>query len=378
MPAMKSFVELGKAVGMIPSNELAEQLINFLVFYRQENPGCTPSIQTLASHLNVREESIRQALNYLENARRIHISSRHPFHIIIVEPGIDLFHGEEPAPDPARYDTFLEMEAKRHELGRFIGEVEKNRGRGPTLREMMDFTGISKAGPVARMAEILAKRGLVQYGHGLPTKLTEKGRQYYATKGVKEMDTQTEVMERPSSGATERTRRKYSKVKGNLRKSPCYRVDALCKALAKYKTQHGELATPSFSELTTPIGVAVKSISVVRKAAEAAAQKGYLQKFGKFHGKHGAQFLFTEKGRNKYMPEASEQPAPRRRWVGYRVAETDQPATEESVMTFSAEANANVLIQIGDGEVMSFNVPDADTFRLAVKLAKEGYEIEKA
>jgi hypothetical protein len=144
------------------------------------------------------ETAVRMMLKRLENQNAILVISRSPLTILVKTTDYNPLAGTE-TQHVGSYDRFLNAEATRHRLGRFIGEVEAKTGRGPTLRQMMSFLQFDNAGWVSRAAEMLVQRGLVQFGRGVPTKLTALGKQFYGIKTPvtqpkeKKVDTVTET-----------------------------------------------------------------------------------------------------------------------------------------------------------------------------------------
>jgi Mn-dependent DtxR family transcriptional regulator len=172
------------------TNERCEALRVFLLSYAAEHDGQTPTIDLMGREIGAPPPAVQFMIGRLERAGLIHIISRSPLRIMVKtdanEKVPDSFH------DPERYKRYLDAEGTRHQLGRFIGEMEAKQGRGPTLREMMSHLGMENTGWVHRAAEMLASKQLIQFGNGVPTRLTPFGRQFYGFNGEKKMTDQTD------------------------------------------------------------------------------------------------------------------------------------------------------------------------------------------
>lgn len=162
------------------TKERCEQLRLFILRYSTEHDGQTPTPDLMAREMGAPEAAISFMLSRLEHSGEIHVVSRKPLRVMVTTPGVDpMAGGPTERADPTRYDRFLDAEATRHKLGRFIGQHEQKTGRGPTLRQMMDHLQSNNASWVARAAEMLGERGIIQFGRDVPTKLTAFGRQFY-------------------------------------------------------------------------------------------------------------------------------------------------------------------------------------------------------
>lgn len=172
----------------LATRERCEQLRLVMLQYQTDNPGSTPSIDMMIRELRVPESAIRLMLTKLERLGHILIISRHPLRVLVKTPGYNPAAGDSAT--PGKYENLLNVEGKRHQLGRYIGAYEAKFGTGPTLRQMMSYLQYDNAGWVHRSCEILAERGLVTFGKDMPTKLTQLGKQFYGIgKGVAKVDT---------------------------------------------------------------------------------------------------------------------------------------------------------------------------------------------
>ncbi len=283
---------LAEQLKPLSSEAQEERLLSFLASCG--GPEATPAYNVMANQLGILEEGVRVLLGRLENKGRIHFISRNPPRIMLLKPGESpIGPGVSPTPEGAAA-RFLNAEGERMRLGRFIADCERRLKRGPSLREMQDFVGFGSAGYVNRMAEILAERGLVQYGRGVPTKLTEQGRQFFGLKseGAKKMEQTKPVIVVP--------------IKPHERKDMRQKALLLCKVLAeRCRTDPENGAYTRYDDLSLDMGYA-KSSGLVSDAAREAQRLGYIKpKPPKCHG-----LFFTEKGRAKFMPETIEEGMP--------------------------------------------------------------------
>ena len=305
MPSpIKSFGDLGKATGRPSIESLSERLVSFVQVYMLENEGTTPDVDTMCNHLMVPEDVLHRTLARLETSGRIHIIARRPLRIMFPNPQ-DTGHFSPPE-DPHRFDRFLNVEAKRHALARFIGSFETNHDRGPTLREMMEFTGVPIAGYVARMCEILAKKNIIQFGQGLPTKLTVQGRQFYGFSRAPE-ERPTLVIVNNNNPPTTTKETNMGSVHNNFQ-SPRgqARIEQFAKILARYKwLQPG--FTPIHNDLAKEMGYS--DPTTISRILKYMVQQGWVE----HKPKHRA-IEFTDAGRQRFASifgaAASEAPPP--------------------------------------------------------------------
>lgn len=295
---LKILGELGDLMGQrAAANE--ERLLSFIAVFQRDNEGATPSYSAMANQLGILEEGARALLGRLENKGRVHFISRNPPRIMLTGDGQLPAHEPTPADlanaKPGAASRFLGAEGERMRLARYIGMYERDNGRGPSLREMCDFVGFGTPSYVQRMAEILAEKGVLQYGRGVPTRLTEVGQQLYGIKnGAKKME----------------NKEKKVVVVPMHRAPPANRVKHLCNELAAYKREHGTNAAPNFKKLGVAMGYTPKSNGAITYIVRKAVSAGFIVPR---LPRSQAPLQFTEKGLKRFMPEmivVAPSPAP--------------------------------------------------------------------
>lgn len=292
---IKSLKDIGALRGAFITDAKAEALLAFIAKYQRSNAGMTPTYSVMANNIDAPEEAVRVLLARLENKGKVHFVSRNPPRIMLLGTDTKLPHepslADRPGPrDEAAYERFLDVEGTRMRLGRFIADNERS-GRPTTLRAMMDHVGYQNAAYVARMAEVLAERGLLQFGPNLPTKLTERGRDFF---GVKEMQ-QQEVQMNGNEGTTVVVVRKEKS-----RQTFKQRVHAFMDILAKEVAKTGNRKVMfKQSELAMMMGYAASSGQVIQDFARDATRLGYLT--DKPLGTHG--YTVTDKGIKMFGPQ---------------------------------------------------------------------------
>jgi len=315
--SVRSLRDIGALPGIFTTDAKADALLALLRRFKTE---ATPSYSVMANELAVPEEAVMALLKRLENKGKIHFISRRPPRIMVIEPDTVLPHeGGIMPPREGAYDRFLDVEGQRMRLGRFVADCERRNGRGPSLREMMDFTGFNSAGYVQRMAEMLAEKGLLQYGHGVPTKLTAMGRQYFGLPPAPEpMEQMEQVMEQTKPTVVLVGRRPLNTT-----------VKLLCECLASYKREN-DGGSPTYAELARRMGFKGKGTSLSVIVPE-AVRRGWLKprEPRTQHNLH-----FTEKGKAKFMPEL--------------VAPPPSPMPDDEAPELTEEAATRAQISIGD------------------------------
>lgn len=312
--AIKTLSELG---GLMGRNAAAqeERLLSFLAVYQAANNGATPSYAVMAGQLDLLEPGIRVLLARLENKGKIHFVSKNPPRIMLI--GADTVLPHEPGPGDkglakeGAYGRFLDAEAERHRLGRFIASQLRDKGHAPTLADMVDFVGFGGPAYVNRMAEMLAEKGVIQYGRGVPTKLTELGRRLYGLKeGVE--------MEQVKTDAKGRVIVIPKRPRGQ-------RVREMCESLADFKRGGKE---PRYEDLAVAIGFSANSSGAISEFVREATRKGWLEHKPRTQRK----LTFTEKGKAKFMPETVGQGRP------VEVGFTDRVAPDSPLRAAAARA----------------------------------------
>lgn len=273
---MKSFKDLGALRGSMTTDAKAELLLKFITKYQNENVGGTPSYETMANEIEVPREAVLILLKRLENRGDIHFISRNP-------PRIMLPNAEAPQMPSGKaregaYDRFMNAEAMRMKLGRFIAEHE-GAGKTVTLRMMMDHVGFDNAAYVTRMAEILVDRGLLEPAPGAtPTKLSAKGREYFKVPNLQERMMDKKVIVVPMRG-------------GNARSQ----MFKFCELYADYLRETGDYYA-MYKDLAERMGFSAAAVSAI-------AGEGILQGWFEPKAKGTRGLFFTEKGLRKFMPE---------------------------------------------------------------------------
>jgi hypothetical protein len=321
----KSFKEMGEAIGATTAK--SERLIAFLRSYAQANQGATPAYDVMADELGCDLEALHRIIGRLETRGAIFVISRNPPRIMLDRPEDGTY---SPAEDPDRFTRLLEADGMRHQLGRFITDCWTSHGRGPTLKEMMGYVGIFDPNYVARMASILAERGLIEYGQGIATKPTPLGRQFYGVKDMEQPKAQTVIV-------LDDRRPQLRTGRGN----PDYyasRVPILCEAIARYKALAGEKESPSYQWLCEQLGYSRTSGGAITQIVEKAFEQGLLAEPARARGHSRLQF--TDQGRAAYL-----QPLLEDRVLDNDIEEAIEQAAEPVIVesrTFAPEEVAAV------------------------------------
>lgn len=362
----EAFAKVG--LGSIDAAE--ERLMSFLASCGgAEN---TPSYSAMANQLGVVEEGIRALLGRLENKGRIHFISRSPPRIMVLKPGDKPVEPDVAPPREGAFDRFLDAEGLRMKLGRFIADCERREGKGPSLRAMMDFLGYSNASYVRRMAEILAERGLLQYGSHLPTKLTPQGRQFFGLRDPQPPHEGETAMEQPKPARVVVVR--------SSKKPPATRVNDLCNALADaMRVDPAGGAFRTWAKLAMDIGYSENSgAGAISDIVAEAIRVGYLKPRERFT--HG--LFFTEKGKRKFMPEtitpppspmpAAEEP-PASTGAPVRAA----PREWEPHLDYAGEPVATGRFRDPPAPASDSPLCYVDTAALIMELVERGYTVRK-
>lgn len=367
---IKTLTELGGLMGQrSAANE--ERLLSFLEVYQAQNNGLTPTYAAMANQLGILEEGVRILLAKLENKGKLHFISKNPPRIMLVGRDTVLPH-EPTAADmglakEGAAGRFLDAEGERMRLGRYCANYEREHGYGPSLASMVEFVGWAKLPYVRRMAEILAERGLLQYGHGVPTRLTAQGRAFFGLKEHGEMENG-----KPKSRIVIMKDRKPAKA----------RVNSLLAILAQYKSQVGESETPRFIWLASKMGYRGTSGSVITGIFKEAEKQGLVKLIS---GRGYASVQFTEKGKVKFMPEtvtAEPSEAPPEITFTDRVA-PDSPVRAAARAVFAEqpqpmpEAAMRSPYPIVDMERPAGQLAYVETPALIMELIERGYTVRK-
>jgi len=299
--SVRSLKDIGALRGACITDAKAEEMLAFISQFQRRNNGATPTIRAMANELGVPEEAVRILLARMENKGRIHFVSRIGPVIMVIGPDTKLPHdpglsqtGLPPAREGA-YERFLSVEGLRMKLGRFIADNERQ-GKPTSLRAMMDFVGYDNAAYVARMAEILRERGLIHYGHGIQTKLTEHGRNFF---GVKTMQTE-EVHMNGNDRPVVVVREGGGKSKHTFKQ----RVHAMMTLLAAEAARTGDpKVMMKQADVAEAMGYNRSSNTVIVELARDARRLGYLAE--QPPGAHG--FKLTEKGLGMFGPNGFNQ-----------------------------------------------------------------------
>lgn len=165
-------------------------LLSYLYEYQKTHRGQSPTVGNLANEFNTQWTQMMKRLRKLEEKGEIDIMQTNPLRVIIMHPekvmpldsarriaaaaktGRPLDMSKEAKKE--RYDA---AEARRRQLAYFIADTWKRKGRGPTMREMMDQFAPASPGYINRMIEIYEERGLLTHVEGSigSVKLTENG-----------------------------------------------------------------------------------------------------------------------------------------------------------------------------------------------------------
>lgn len=324
MAAAKSLADQLKPLS---SEAQEERLMSFLASC--DCPTGTPAYNVMANQLGILEEGVRVILGRLENKGRIHFISRNPPRIMLMTPGEQPLGPDVPGQHGDAYGRLLSAQGERMRLGRFIADCERQGRPMPSLREMHEFVGFGSVGYINRMAEMLCESGLLQYGRGVPTRLTELGRNFFGVKtkeGAKKMET-AKVVVIPTSQTP------------HARQSMKAKVKALCAVLAERCRADPEKGSyTKYRELAKAMGYAEHSSGLVSDVAREAIRLGYLkEKPFKCHG-----LFFTEKGRAKFMPETIEEGMPGK--PEPEITFTDRVAPDSPLREAAAEVFAEPVV----------------------------------
>jgi len=376
--SVRSLKDIGALRGACITDAKAEALLNFIEQFQRRNNGSTPTIRAMSNELGVPEEAVRILLTRMENKGRIHFISRIGPVIMVIRPDTKLPHdpglsqtGVAPTPEVAA-ERYLSVEGQRMKLGRFIAENERA-GCPTTLRAMMDHIGYDNAAYVSRMAEILSERGLIQYGNGIPTRLTEHGRNFF---GVKQM------MEETMGRTTTEDRTVVVVRTEGRRPTPRQRVNQLCRLVIEHGDDDGFCRLRQI-DLAEKMGAS--NSAVVVWAAE-ARRLGYIADQKK--RTHGLRI--TEKGLRMFGPQpelaSDTQPDPE------KIESADLPLLSEHILREDAEEKdfaeyrpperlKRAIIETTE-PVMSLDlvlraVAVAPTEKLLMELIERGYVVTK-
>jgi SOS-response transcriptional repressor LexA/DNA-binding MarR family transcriptional regulator len=176
---------------------LLNHLMAFIRDYQNKHNGVTPSVHTIANELEVTDQQVRFYINKLEQDGALHRYGQNPIRIMLKDspPPIEVTRRLLEALKPVgkldgtakeRYDA---VDAKRQNLGRFIGMTQLVEGRPPTLRECMAYAEIDSPGWVTAQIGILRNRGLI---HPEKTELTAEGRMTYGLEHIKQEELKME------------------------------------------------------------------------------------------------------------------------------------------------------------------------------------------
>jgi predicted transcriptional regulator len=278
------------------------------------------------------------------------------------------------------YEGFLNAEGMRHKLARYIGHVELTTGRGPTLRQMMGYLQYNNPGWVHRSCEILAERGLLTFGSDQPTKLTQKGKDFYGVGKVKMMDTTTKdappvqqtviVKQAASKPRVERKRQFYE---GLTEKVGHYMASTRTKVTARL--------------LTRTTG---HSMNAVRRGLLDMMKHGLIED-RRYGSKKGLKL--TAKGRQRFGVQREPKPTPAPAPVAHEAPVQPQPTRSPSpnyasfygddVLTTEPYEPQNAPIEQQFDEPVRKrwptkpNLGETDTADLVMELIERGYIVKK-
>ena len=153
-----------------------DRLLAFILEWQNKHHGFTPSMRLMTEEMNIGYEAVKFYLNRLSELNRINLTwnrdTNQPKVIIPISlrdeiPGIvearrldDALVGRNVDPSSTPSSRYEAAQGKRINLAKFIGAYNKRHGQGPTLREMMEFTG-STSEYTYRMVGILEEQGYV-------------------------------------------------------------------------------------------------------------------------------------------------------------------------------------------------------------------------
>lgn len=336
-----------------------DRMVEFIRRYQTYHDGMTPTTQAIANELGTLAVAVNLMLVRAENRGLLSIVSRSPLRIMF-----DMKDRPE-RPDAERYTRYLEADAMRHKLGRYIGECVRKSGYGPTLREAMIYVGIDNAAYVARMADILAEHGIIKKsGAVLSTaRLTPSGEALYRLRPTEE-----DKMDKTEINPVAKPKRPYTNPKN---------MDELVgMAIANFFRVNGDSYSPEFKELN--LGYSYKSHTITQ-SVNRLAEQGYLLPRPK-----GAKrsLHFTDKGHARFMPEtmpvAPEPVAERQMHVPMAPVPMPSPA--------KAERPAQPLVTQVVREWMEVPAPttcdyamlrNADTADMILELIDRGYIVKR-
>lgn len=355
---IKSFVDLGAIKGQFLTDAKAAAIFNFVCSYQSQHDHATPTYAVIANNVGVPEEAVKQLLGRLESKRLIHVVSRNPLKIVVIDKDELLPHekGSTGEAEEGAYERFLGAEAARMSLGRFIAAKEAI-GDHISLRDMAEHVGIDSLAYVSRMAEILCQRGLIQYGPRLRTALTKKGREFFRvapTQPVPEPDQPRKeivIMEQHKPNVVVL---KTPKASRSTREHLAHR---LCQYLAATSgmVRNGE----RHNDIAVALGYGSNSGSVVGEAARFAMEHGWIAP----QPMRVRGIQLTEKGMKKFGPRT---PAP--------AAEVEEP----EVPGFGVEQSPEPTREPEPPEPTTADgLAHVPTAELIMELTERGYNVRK-
>lgn len=163
---------------------MLDHLLSFVKHYQVQHNGSTPTVHVIANELGTTDQQVRFYINMLEQQGRLHRFGQNPIRIMLKDSPVPLDVSRRLTAalkgggnlDGTKKERYEAVDAKRQQLGRFIGETWKREDRAPTLREMMEFARTDSALWVTAQVEILRDRGMID---PFKTALTPAGEQTY-------------------------------------------------------------------------------------------------------------------------------------------------------------------------------------------------------
>lgn len=345
------------------TNERCEKLRVFLLKYAAEHDGQTPTTDLMGREIGAPVAAVNFMIARMERSGIIHVVSRSPLRVMVKTDQSVMI--PDPIHDPKRYDRFLDAEATRHKLGRFIGEIEAINGRGPTLRQMMVCVGSTNVGWVHRAAEMMAEKGLIQFGNGLPTKLTPFGRQFYGfNNGETTMTDKTDKTDKPDIVLVP--------VKACQRRSR-RSTENLMDEIGQYLAGLDDKVAPKQSQVAAVLD---RSSSVINTIAREMAIKGLLEKWesGKKPG-----LRLTENGRLRFGPQKADETPEATQPPAEPADAPDGPENGPSVDLSEPCFTGLAITQRDYGPTLRTEpaLAGVDTMELVIELGRRGYRVEK-
>lgn len=277
------------------------RILAFIEGWQRAHNGQTPSYQAMANELGWADSAVKYHIRRMEDRGLLMIMATMPLRIILKSPvGITLEGARrldeniKPTRLPAEWeamstkDRFLAADAKRQIVAHKCGTVWRDSGRRPSIRELLDATGMQSASHIHAMLDTLVKRGMVNNPD--ERQLTEAGRIAYGfTKSAPRPPQKEEIMSKPVIIIPTKTPKM-----------------AVLKQIARFIEDHWTTygCAPEFRDIAKSLGY--KALSVISRGVAFMVEQGWAT-----HQKgHQRDTQLTDKGRELLLDRPTAAPAP--------------------------------------------------------------------